>query len=49
MNREDVIRLAKEAGIQVEAGNSFADDIYISVLYSCLRRSNPRTEREGGE
>jgi hypothetical protein len=33
MNREDVIRLAKEAGIQVDGGNSFADDIYIAVLY----------------
>jgi len=33
MNREDVIRLAKEAGIQVDDGNSFADDMYISVLY----------------
>jgi hypothetical protein len=33
MNREDVICLAKEAGIQVDDGNSFADDIYISVLY----------------
>jgi hypothetical protein len=33
MNRADVIRLAKEAGIQVTDGNSFADDLYISVLY----------------
>jgi hypothetical protein len=33
MNRADVIRLAKEAGIQVTDGNSFVDDMYISVLY----------------
>jgi hypothetical protein len=33
MNRKDVIRLANEAGIQVTDGNSFADDMYVSVLY----------------
>jgi hypothetical protein len=33
MNRKDVIRLANEAGMQVADGNSFADDMYVSVLY----------------
>ena len=33
MTRDDIIRLAKEAGIQVSEGNSFADDMYISVLF----------------
>jgi hypothetical protein len=33
MNREDVIRLAQEACINVSENNSFADDMYISTLY----------------
>ena len=33
MNREDIIRMAREAGINVTEGNSFSDDMYISVLY----------------
>ena len=33
MNREDVIRLAKEACIDVSENNSFADDMYILTLY----------------
>ena len=33
MNREDVARMAREAGINVTEGNSFSDDMYISVLY----------------
>lgn len=33
MDREDVIRMAREAGISVQENNSFADDMYISVLY----------------
>ena len=33
MNRDDIIRMAQEAGINVTEGNSFSDDMYISVLY----------------
>lgn len=33
MNREDIIRMAREAGINVTEGDSFSDDMYISVLY----------------
>ena len=33
MNRDDIIRMAREAGINVTEGNSFSDDMYISVLY----------------
>ena len=33
MKRDEIIRMAQEAGIQVQANNSFADDMYISVLY----------------
>lgn len=33
MTREDIARMAREAGIQVAENNSFADDMYISVLY----------------
>jgi len=33
MNREDVIRMAREADIHVSENNSFADDMYISTLY----------------
>jgi len=33
MTREDVIRMAREADIHVYEGNTFADDMYISVLY----------------
>ena len=33
MNREDIARMAREAGISVTEGNSFSDDMYISVLY----------------
>jgi hypothetical protein len=33
MNRDDIIRMAREAGIQAEPGNSFADDMYFAVLY----------------
>jgi hypothetical protein len=33
MNREDLIRMAREANIHVIENNTFADDIYISVLY----------------
>lgn len=33
MNKEEVIALARQAGILVLEDNSFADDMYISVLY----------------
>jgi hypothetical protein len=33
MNRDDIIRMAREVGINVTEGNSFSDDMYISVLY----------------
>jgi hypothetical protein len=33
MTREDIIRMAREANISVFENNSFADDLYISVLY----------------
>ena len=33
MTRDDVIRMAREAGIRAEPGNSFADDMYFAVLY----------------
>jgi hypothetical protein len=33
MNRDDIIRMAREAGIRAEPGNSFADDMYFAVLY----------------
>lgn len=33
MNRDDVIRMAREANIHVIENNTFADDMYISVLY----------------
>ena len=33
MIREDILRMAREAGIQAEPGNSFADDMYFAVLY----------------
>lgn len=33
MNREEIIELAREAGISVFEDNTFADDMYISVLY----------------
>lgn len=33
MTREDIIRMARECGISVSEGNTFADDCYISVLY----------------
>ena len=33
MTREDVVRIARECGISVSEGNTFADDCYISVLY----------------
>ena len=33
LNRADVIKWAQEAGIPVSEKNSFADDMYISVLY----------------
>ena len=33
MTREDVVRMARECGISVSEGNTFADDCYISVLY----------------
>jgi hypothetical protein len=33
MNRDDIIRMAREAGINVTEGNLFSDDMYISVLY----------------
>ena len=33
MTRDDIIRMAREAGIHVAENNSFADDMYISVLY----------------
>lgn len=33
MTREDIIRMAREAGIRAEPGNSFADDMYFAVLY----------------
>jgi hypothetical protein len=33
MNREDVVRWAREANIHVIENNTFADDMYISVLY----------------
>jgi hypothetical protein len=33
VNRDDIIRMAREAGINVTEGNSFSDDMYISVLY----------------
>lgn len=33
MDRKAVVKLAQEAGLSVQEGNSFADDMYISVLY----------------
>ncbi len=33
MTRENVVRIAREWGINVSEGNTFADDCYISVLY----------------
>ncbi len=33
MNREDIVRMAREADIHVSENNSFADDMYISTLY----------------
>ena len=33
MTRDDIIRMARECGINVSEGNTFADDCYISVLY----------------
>jgi hypothetical protein len=33
LSRVDIIRMAQEAGINVTEGNSFSDDMYISVLY----------------
>ena len=33
MNREDIIKMAREACIYVSENNSFADDMYISTLY----------------
>ena len=33
MTREDIVRVARECGIHVSEGNTFADDCYISVLY----------------
>ena len=33
MTRDDIIRMARESGIHIADGNSFADDMYISVLY----------------
>ena len=33
MTREDVARVARECGIHVSEGNTFADDCYVSVLY----------------
>lgn len=33
MNREEIIELAREANISVFEDNTFADDMYISVLY----------------
>lgn len=33
MTRDQIIALAREAGINVTDGNTFADDMYISVLY----------------
>lgn len=33
MTRDEIISMAREAGIQVSPNNSFADDMYISVLY----------------
>jgi hypothetical protein len=32
MTRDDIIRMAKEAGMKIDSGN-FADDMYVSVLY----------------
>jgi hypothetical protein len=33
MTKDDIIRMARGAGINVTEGNSFSDDMYISVLY----------------
>jgi len=33
MTRDDIIRMAREANINVTETNTFADDMYISVLY----------------
>lgn len=33
MTRDDIIEMAREANIHVAENNSFADDVYISVLY----------------
>jgi hypothetical protein len=33
MTRDDIIRMAREAGIVAQSGNSFADDMYFAVLY----------------
>jgi hypothetical protein len=53
MNRDDVIRWAREANIHVIENNTFADDMYISVLYRFativaaaeLRRQHQEIER----
>ena len=46
MNKKDVIRMAREAGIDVAENNSFADDMYISVLYRFANIVSA-VEREG--
>ena len=33
MTREEIILMAREAGINVAENNSFADNVYIFVLY----------------
>ena len=33
MTRDDIIRMAREANISVFENSSFADDLYITVLY----------------
>jgi hypothetical protein len=53
MNREDIIRMAREANIHVIENNTFADDMYISVLYrfativaaAALRRQHQEIEQ----
>ena len=43
MNREEVIALAREANISVFEDNTFADDMYISVLYRFANLVEERT------
>ena len=33
MNQNEILKMAREAGIRAEPGNSFADDMYFAVLY----------------